>query len=60
MPHENHQRLHDAGLIDMNEVPQAELDKLESLSSDEIDALLSIKEKLGFQGKLTGPDTSIF
>ena len=57
--HENHSRLHNAGLIDKEHLSTnpAEYDKVATLSSDEVDSLISIGEKLG-GGSLTVPDTS--
>ena len=59
--HENHERLHAAGLIDKDHARTnaAEYDKLASLTSDEIDALISVQAKLG-GGKMTQEDTSSF
>ncbi len=56
--HENHVRLHEAGLIDKEHLAtnQAEYDKVAKLSSDEVDTLIAIKEKVG-GGSLTDPDT---
>ena len=51
--HENHTRLHDAGIIDK------EFAKVAQLSSDEVDTLISISEKLGGASALH-PDTSFF
>ena len=58
---ENHERLHAAGLIDKDHLAknQAEHAKVASLSSDEIDSLISIGEKLG-GGNLVDPDTLFF
>ena len=57
--HENHRRLHDAGLIDKEHLATnpGEYAKVAKLTSDEVDSLISIGEKLG-GGSLTDPDTS--
>ncbi len=57
--HENHSRLHDAGLIDKDHLAknEAEYAKVAMLSSDEVDTLIAIKDKIG-GGSLTDPDTS--
>ena len=55
--HGNHTRLHDAGIIDKEAA--AEFAKVAQLSSDEVDTLISISEKLGGASALH-PDTSFF
>ena len=47
--HENHRRLHDSGLIDRDEASTnpEEFEKLKLLTSDEVDTLISVREKLG-------------
>ncbi len=60
MTHEHHDKLHDAGLIDKHEVPKEQLDRIASLSKEEVESLIKIKEKLNYQGKITDPDTSFF
>ena len=56
--HENHRRLHEAGLIDKEHLAKNpdEYEKVSTLSSDEVDTLISIGEKVG-GGSLTDPDT---
>ena len=56
--HENHTRLHNAGLIDKDHLATNpdEYAKVATLSSDEVDSLISIGEKVG-GGSLTQPDT---
>lgn len=58
--HENHRRLHDAGLIDKDRLASnpEHYAKVASLSSDEVDSLISIGEKLG-GGSLMDPETFI-
>jgi hypothetical protein len=60
--HENHTRLHDAGLIDKHSLKEAnsdEYDKLTSLTADEVATLIAVREKLG-GGQMTQTDTSSF
>ena len=59
--HENHTRLHDAGIIDKEAMKAnpGEFAKVAQLSSDEVDTLISISEKLGGASALH-PDTSFF
>ena len=54
----NRERLEEAGLIDPKGVLSKEQeDAIESLTSEEVDALISTKAKLGsvFQGESAGP-----
>jgi len=58
---DNHARLHGAGLIDKEHLAgnPSEYEKVGKLSSEEVDSLIAIGEKLG-GGSLVTPDTLFF
>lgn len=52
MPQPNVARLQQAGLIDPSRLTQQERDLLETLTTEEVDSLISVKAKLGYTGTL--------
>ena len=52
MPQSNVVRLQQAGLLKPGTLSQDEKDLLETLTEQEVDALISVKDKLGYTGTL--------
>lgn len=62
MKQDNQTRLHEAGLINKEQMQQnqEEFNKLSNLSDAEVDTLINVHKKLGGNGQMTQADTSSF